>query len=50
MGRALMTMLGNRALDEGLTTGLLSATTDEQALYSALGWAIRGELAGAFRS
>lgn len=50
MGRAVMTMLGNRALDEGLTTGLLSATTDGQALYSALGWTIRGELAGAFRS
>jgi GNAT superfamily N-acetyltransferase len=50
MGRAVMTMLGNRALDEGLTTGLLSATADGQALYSALGWAIRGELAGAFRS
>jgi GNAT superfamily N-acetyltransferase len=50
MGRAVMTMLGNRALDDGLTTGLLSATADGQALYSALGWAIRGELAGAFRS
>jgi len=50
MGRAVMTMLGNRALDEGLTTGLLSATTDGKALYAALGWAVRGELAGAFRS
>jgi predicted GNAT family acetyltransferase len=49
MGRAVLTMLGTRALDEGLTTGLLSATTDGQALYSALGWAVRGELAGAFR-
>jgi hypothetical protein len=50
MGRAVMTMLGNRALDEGLTTGLLSATADGRRLYSALGWEIRGELAGAFRS
>jgi len=50
MGRAVMTMLGNRALDEGLTTGLLSATADGRWLYSALGWTIRGELAGAFRS
>jgi hypothetical protein len=50
MGRAVMTMLGNRALDEGLATGLISATTDGRGLYSALGWEIRGELAGAFRS
>lgn len=50
MGRTVMTMLGNRALDEGLTTGLLSATISGRALYSALGWEIRGELAGAFRS
>jgi predicted GNAT family acetyltransferase len=50
LGRAVMTMLGNRALDDGLTTGLLSATADGQALYSALGWVNRGELAGAFRS
>ncbi|RLP82513.1 hypothetical protein EAD89_28500 [Micromonospora sp. BL4] len=50
MGRAVMTMLGNRALDEGLTTGLLSATADGRGLYSALGWSIRGEMAGAFRS
>ena len=50
IGRAVMTMLGNRALDEGLTTGLLSATADGRGLYSALGWEIRGELAGAFRS
>jgi hypothetical protein len=32
-----MTMRGKRALGEGLTTGLLSASTDGQALYSALG-------------
>ena len=50
LGRAVMTMLGNRALEEGLTTGLLSATAEGRALYSALGWAIRGELAGAVRS
>jgi GNAT superfamily N-acetyltransferase len=50
LGRAVMTVLGNRALDEGLTTGLLSATAEGRALYRALGWAIRGELAGAFRS
>lgn len=50
MGRAVMAMLGNRALDDGLTTGLLSATTEGRALYRALGWTIRGEMAGAFRS
>lgn len=45
-----MTMLANRAIEEGLTTGLLSATADGRGLYSAMGWTIRGELAGAFRS
>ena len=50
LGRAVLTMLGNRALQEGLTTGLLSATAEGQALYSALGWTIRGEVAGAVRS
>ena len=50
LGRAVMTVLGNRALADGLTTGLLSATADGRALYSALGWGVRGELAGAFRS
>ena len=50
LGTALMAMLGNRALDAGLTTGLLSATADGRALYSALGWTVCGELAGAFRS
>jgi hypothetical protein len=50
LGRAVMTMLGNRALDMGMTIGLLSATADGRALYSALGWAGRCELAGAFRS
>jgi GNAT superfamily N-acetyltransferase len=50
LGRAVMTLLGNRALEEGLTTGLLSATAEGQALYSAMGWATHGELAGAFRS
>jgi hypothetical protein len=44
-----MTLFGNRALDAGLTTGVLSATEDGRALYSALGWAVVGELAGAFR-
>jgi GNAT superfamily N-acetyltransferase len=50
LSRAVMTMLGNRALDAGLTTGLLSATTGGQALYAALGWTIRDELAGARRT
>lgn len=50
MGSAVMTMLANRALDEGLTTGLLSASADGRALYAALGWTIQGEMAGAFRS
>lgn len=49
MGRAVMTMLGDRALEKGLTTGLLSATADGRGLYSALGWEVRGELAGAYR-
>jgi hypothetical protein len=45
-----MAVLGRRALDEGLTTGTLSATAAGRALYSTLGWAVSGELAGAFRS
>ena len=49
LGTVLMTKLANRALDSGLTTGLLSATADGRALYSALGWTVVGELAGAFR-
>jgi GNAT superfamily N-acetyltransferase len=50
LARAVMTMLGNRALDDGLSMGLLSATADGRGLYKALGWTICGELAGAFRS
>jgi GNAT superfamily N-acetyltransferase len=50
LGTLLVTKLGNRALDSGLTTGLLSATADGRALYSALGWTVVDELAGAFRA
>lgn len=50
LGTVLMTKLGNRALDSGLTTGLLSATADGRALYSALGWTVVHQLAGAFRA
>lgn len=50
LGTALMAMLGNHALDAGLTTGLLSASAEGQALYAALGWALHDELAGAVRS
>jgi predicted GNAT family acetyltransferase len=50
LGTILMTKLGNRALDSGLTTGLLSATADGRALYSALGWTVVENLAGAFRA
>lgn len=50
LGRTVMTMLANRALDEGLTTGVLSATEQGRHLYAALGWTIRDELAGAYRS
>ena len=49
LGTLLMTMLGNRAVSLGLTTGVLSATDDGRALYRSLGWAVRGALAGAFR-
>jgi len=49
LGTLLMTMLGNRAVSLGLTTGVLSATDDGRALYRALGWTARGPLAGAFR-
>jgi hypothetical protein len=50
LGTILMTMLGNRALDAGLTTGLLSATADGRALYTCLGWTVLTELAGATRA
>jgi hypothetical protein len=50
LGTIVMAMLGNRAVDAGLTTGLLSATADGRALYSALLWTVVGELAGARRA
>jgi len=50
LGSSLMTMLGNQALSQGLTTGVLAATDNGRALYRTLGWTARGELAGAFRS
>jgi GNAT superfamily N-acetyltransferase len=49
LGTALMRLLGDRALAASLTTGLLSATADGRALYSALGWAVVCELAGGYR-
>ena len=50
LGTSLMTLLGNRAANAGLTMGLLSATDDGRALYRTLGWTSHGELAGAVRS
>ncbi len=50
LGTAIMMLLGNRALDAGLTTGVLSATIEGRALYEALGWTAHVEVAGAFRS
>jgi hypothetical protein len=50
LGRVLMTMLGNRAADMGLTIGVLAATDEGRALYRSLGWTVRGELTGAYRS
>ncbi|WP_157641540.1 GNAT family N-acetyltransferase [Longispora albida] len=50
LGAALMTLLGNWAAGDGLTTGLLAATAEGRALYSSLGWADHGEIAGAFRA
>jgi GNAT superfamily N-acetyltransferase len=49
LGTALLTLLADRALDAGLTTGQLSPTAGGRALYSNLGWAARGEVAGAYR-
>jgi len=49
LGTVAMRLLGNRAPDDGITTGLLAATADGRALYSRIGWTAHAEIAGAYR-
>lgn len=49
LGTALMGALSDRALDLGMTTGLLVGSDDGRALYEALGWTYRSDFPGAFR-
>ena len=47
LGRLVMGLLADAALDAGATTGVLGATDDGRALYAALGWHSHGPLSGA---
>lgn len=47
LGRAVMCALHAAAGDEGVTHGLLAATLDGHALYTALGWRVQAPYASA---
>lgn len=49
LGSAIMKALSNRALDLGMTTGLLVGSDEGRALYEALGWTYRSDFPGASR-
>ncbi|MEE6257526.1 GNAT family N-acetyltransferase [Plantactinospora sonchi] len=49
LGSVVMRALGVEATRRGLRTGILVATEDGRALYHALGWTVRSEVAAAFR-
>jgi len=49
LGTAIMEALSNRALDLGMTTGLLVGSDEGRALYEALGWTYRSDFPGASR-
>lgn len=48
LGRVIMGLLSQHAIDQGASRGLLGATVDGKALYEALGWTVHAELTGAF--
>ncbi|WP_026923800.1 GNAT family N-acetyltransferase [Glycomyces arizonensis] len=49
LGTAVMRALSNRALELGMTVGLLVGTDTGRALYETLGWTFRSDFPGAFR-
>lgn len=49
LGTALMDALSHRAVDLGMTTGLLVGSDEGRMLYEALGWTYRSDFPGAFR-
>jgi GNAT superfamily N-acetyltransferase len=50
LGTVMMQLLADRAVEVGLTTGVLSGSEEGRALYLALGWTVRSDLASAFRT
>ena len=50
LATAVMAMLGQWAVSNGLHTGVLSATEQGAFLYGQLGWIAHGEVAGAIRT
>lgn len=49
LGSAVMRLLHNAAAGAGAATGVLSATVQGRALYTALGWRYQGPLTGVVR-
>lgn len=49
LGSAVMRLLHNAAAGAGATTGVLAATVQGRALYTALGWRQQGPLTGVVR-
>ncbi|MEE1782535.1 GNAT family N-acetyltransferase [Streptomyces sp. SP17BM10] len=49
LGSAVMRLLSDAALDAGAQTAALGATEEGRALYSSLGWDLRGLMAGFVR-
>jgi len=47
LATAVMTILGNQAVDCGIRSGLLCATKPGEAVYRRLGWTSHGTVAGA---
>ncbi|MFF2521536.1 GNAT family N-acetyltransferase [Streptomyces liangshanensis] len=50
LGALVMGTLERAAAEAGAATGILGATVDGRALYTALGWEVRGPLTGAVRA
>lgn len=50
LGRVVMRTVETAAAEAGATTGVLGATVQGRALYSALGWRYHGPLTGIVRS
>lgn len=50
LGTTMMQLLANRAVELGLSDGVLSASPEGRELYLTLGWTVRAEMAVAFRT